>query len=368
MAQGRIPQATGPSPHTVRSGKNLPTLANRLAGPAILFVILFAFGVFGYYVVLWLQSGPETPGPSLRGCIYQTAILLTSVGFSDVLGSEHAWPSALFTVVMAFLGLGFVMYFISTVTAFIVGGELSQILETKKMHKRIARLEDHFIVCGGGETGRHVVAEFVTTHRPFVLIELDGERVDKLKEQGDIVYLQADASDDDILRAAGVERAQGLITTLPTDKDNLLIAITARQLNPKLRIISRCIDLDNKKKLQKAGADSVVAPNMIGGMRMVSEMVRPTTVTFLDTMLRDQRAIRFEDMRVPTGHTLVGQTLAEANFPSIADVNVIATRESEQTDFIYNPHGNLRITAGMDLVLVGSPKEIGKVRKHLQSG
>ena len=346
------------------------SLGGRLFRPMFLFITLFCFGTFGYYLIKKTDGLPNPPSVKndiqlLRNCTYQTAILLTGVGFSDVLESEKTWRGTAFTVVMAFFGLGFLMYFISTITAFIVGGELSQILERKKMMKRIEQLSQHFIVCGGGENGRHVVAELIATKRPFVVIEMDTDRIEKFKQLGDICYVQADATDDDTLLAAGVERAEGLVVALPNDKDNLLITISARQLNPDVRIVSRCIDLVNQKKLLKAGADAVVAPAMIGGLRMVSEMVRPTVVTFLDTMLRDRRAIRFEDIRLPEGHKLVGKSLAEANFPTIADVNIIATRAGEESEFIYNPHGNLGLTAGMDLVAVGTPEEILKIRRHL---
>jgi len=341
-------------------------LLQRLAPPSALFIGLFAFGSLGYFLIAVITGKPAPNVETLRNAIYQTAILLTTVGFGDPLLSNETWLGTIFTTILAFGGMGIILYVISSVTAFIVGGELSQILEARKMQKQIATLKDHAIICGGGETGRHVVSELIATQRPFVLIERDSERLQKLKEQSkDLLYLQMDACDDDVLQAAGVERAAGLVASLPTDKDNLLLVITARQLNPRLRIIARCIDLDNKKKLQKAGADSVVAPSMIGGMRMVSEMVRPATVTFLDTMLRDRRAIRFEDMRVPAGHALVGKTLAQANFPALAEVNIIATRESEKHEFVYNPRGNLVIAAGMDLVAVGSPEEIGKIRAHL---
>lgn len=354
---------------TPRADVHEYSLGTRLFTPVALFVSLFCFGTFGYYVIKKTcdpNTAELTNNELLRHCTYQTAILLTGVGFSDVLGSEHTWAGTLFTVVMAFLGLGFLMYFISSITAFVVGGELSQMLEKKKMEKRIAELTDHFIICGGGENGRHVVHELLATNRPFVVIEMDRDRLDKIKvDDGDVLYLQADATDDDVLQAAGIERARGLVTALPSDKDNLIICITARQMNPSLRIISRCIDLVNKKKLLKAGADSVVAPAMIGGLRMVSEMVRPTVVTFLDTMLRDRRAIRFEDIRIPEGHDLAGKTLSDAALPKVADVNIIATRENEGADFVYNPHGDLRICAGMDLVVVGGPEDIAKTRKHL---
>jgi voltage-gated potassium channel len=342
--------------------QDLPSLKGRLARPLLLFMFFFCMGAFGYFLIDLLNGNPR---PSVRNCIYQTAILLTGVGFSDVLESNTTWVGALYTSCLAFLGLGFLMYFISTITAFIVSGELSQILEKKKMLKEIAALDNHFIICGVGETGRHIVSELIEIKRPFVAIDTHQDRLEKLRALSEFPYLVADASDDDVLAAAGIGRAQGLISTLPADKDNLLVVITARQMNPGLRIISRCVELENKKKLMKAGANSIVAPNMIGGLRMVSEMVRPTVVTFLDTMMRDRRAIRFEDILIPAGHPLVGKTLAEAKFPKIADINIIAARENLAAEFTYNPHGDLTLKAGMCLIAVGDPAGISKLRAHM---
>ncbi len=336
-------------------------LGGRLVRPLLLLVALFLLGTFGYLAIGWLQ---QNPAATLRNCVYHTAILLTGVGFSDVLESYRTWLGTGFTLFMSLMGLSLLLYTLSTITAFIVGGELTQLMEVKRMQNRIARLEGHFIICGGGETGRHVVAEFLATGRPFVLLERDRERVERLRPLGEILFLQADASDDEVLLSAGVERAAGLVTSLPEDRDNLLVVITARQLNPKLRIVSRCIDLANEKKLRKAGANAVVAANMIGGLRMASELIRPTVVSFLDTMLRDERGIRFEQVRIPEGHSLEGRTLAEANFPDTAEVNVIAVREPGGTDFHYNPRGNLVLRAGMDLVVVGAKGDLEILCHH----
>lgn len=340
------------------------TLALRLWVPVSLFVALVCVGTSGYYVLAHAAGRTRV---TVRECLYQTSILLTGVGFSDILGSEQHWPLTAFTVVLCFLGLGILLYIVSTITAFVVSGELTDLLEKKSMRMRIEALRDHFVICGGGETGRHVVGEMLATRRPYVVVETSPEALEKLHHEhgADLCFLEADASDDETLRTAGIEHARGLIASLPNDKDNLLVVITARQLNPRLRIISRCIELENAKKLRLAGADAVVSPNMIGGLRMASEMTRPTVVSFLDTMLRDRRAIRFEEIRLPEGHPLVGKTLAEAGLASMADVNVVAAREAGRENFVYNPRGGLALRAGMDMVVIGSPEELEKLRKGL---
>lgn len=350
--------------------EELFSLRKRLYGPITLFVGLFAFGTFGYFFISILNP-PDVLDTSsrlliLRHAIYQTAITLAGVGFSDVLESQATWTGTLFTVFLALVGIGFLMYFISTVTAFIVGGELRQIMETRAMEKRIRAMENHYIVCGAGENGRHVISELIATERQFVVIENDPEQIERLRNFGNVCYIQGDATEDELLIKVGIERARGLMSVLPSDKDNLLVVITARQLNPTLRVVSRCIEEINQKKLIKVGADAVVTPAYIGGLRMVSEMVRPTVTTFLDVMLRDKRAIRFENLTVPKGNHLVNKTLAEAALPDVADINVIAARPSPADDFIYNPHGNLVLNEGIELVVVGTPTDIQNVANHYE--
>src|SRR5262249_52690833 len=156
--------------------------------------------------------------------------------------------------------------------------------------KQIARLEDHVIVCGAGSTGRQAIEELIDYDVPLVAIDLDQQHLEDLAEHfpDRITYLVGDATDDDVLEQAGLTRARGLITALASDKDNLYVVVSARQANPKARIVARGSDLHVLEKLRKAGADAVVSPNYIGGMRMVSELLRPQVVKFLDEMRRDR--------------------------------------------------------------------------------
>ncbi|MHC4887542.1 MAG: potassium channel family protein, partial [Planctomycetota bacterium] len=232
--------------------------------------------------------------------------------------------------------------------------------------KRIDALHDHTIICGCGETGFHITRELIATRRPFVIIESNLDRIAALEAGlGEVLHIDADASEDAVLLKAGIDRAEGLISALPSDKDNLLVTITARQLNPDLRIISRCVDMKNGPKLKKAGADSVVSPNMIGGLRMVSEMIRPSVVTFLDVMLRDKRQVRIEEAVVKAGSPYAGSTLQEAHFRQQAAINIIATRGPDEEEFTYNPHASTPLKEGTTLIIIGAPSEIAKVRAAL---
>lgn len=234
------------------------------------------------------------------------------------------------------------------------------------MRKKIADLKDHYIICGGGETGIHCVEELSTSQIDFVLIEINEEKIEDFQSRfKDILYLKEDASEDEVLIDAGIASAAGVVSALSNDKDNLLLTITARQLNPNLRIVSRAVDLTNIKKLKKAGADAVVCPTRIGGLRMISEMLRPTVTNFLDTMMYDKRMIRIEEAIVEEDSKLAGLTLAEANISAVSDVNVIATRINKDENFTYNPRGNTRLEAGTTLVLLGPLDDIKKLKNMI---
>ena len=240
------------------------------------------------------------------------------------------------------------------------------------MLKRLADLDDHVIVCGVGATGIHVVEELIATMTPFVAVERDPARIDKLKEEipkaVDITYLIGDATDDHVLEQAGVARARGVIATLPDDRDNLFITVTARALNGKLRIIAKSVEPSTDAKMRRAGADTVVSPNRIGGMRMVSEMVRPRVVEFLDLMLRDkEKNLRIEEVQIPDTSTVVGAELRDTDIRKQTKVLVIAVRRPDG-GFIYNPGPATLIEKGMTLILLAETVDIVKLRQGMADG
>ncbi len=336
-------------------------LRNRLlAGFAALLLVIGA-GTTGYYLLgggLW----------SVGDCVYMTAITLTTVGFGEVLpGFEHVEHVRVFTVILLVFGMGTFLYFASTLTAVIIEGDLRAALRKTRMRKQISRLENHFIVCGLGSTGGHIMEELLTTNRPVVGIDASAERLEALAsahEGQNFMYIVGDATEDEVLSSANLSRARGLVAALASDKDNLYLVVTARQTNPKVRIVARGSDLHILDKLKRAGADTVVSPNYIGGMRMVSELVRPQVVRFLDVMLRsDDSPIRIEEVLVNADSRYVGRTLAEANIRRDLEVTVLAALEAGSDSYHYNPDGDFAIAAGMTLVVLGAIPAVDKVRE-----
>jgi len=330
----------------------------RLVWSCILLCAVLVFGTAGYLILT---------GKSLWKCFYMTAITITTVGYQDVLNVSDEPAGAIFTVLLLFLGLGVLLYTVSAATAFVVEGDLTQALRRRKMEKRIEGMSEHYIVCGAGETGMRAVNELIATGRSVVIIDKDPRRIARLgRDCPDVPHLHADASEDEVLISAGIERASGLVSALAEDKDNLFVALTARRIAPRIRIVARAVEERTVPKLRTAGADAVVSPNQIGGLRMASELVRPGTVNFLDTMLRGAGpAVRFEDVTIDAGSDLGGKTLAEANITGEAEVLVVAVRPPNQERFRYGPPASTRLEIGMTLVLLGRSEEVlGLYKKH----
>jgi voltage-gated potassium channel len=269
----------------------------------------------------------------------------------------------IFTMILITFGMGIILYGISTLTAIIIEGELSGMLRKKKMEKDISKLSDHYIVCGGGETGRPVIAELIKNREPVVLVEKDEEIIERCKEIGDLLYIKGDAADDANLAAAGIDKAAGIIVTLSSDKDNLFTTMSARMLNSRVRIISRVISKTLEPKMRRAGANSVVSPNYIGALRMASEMIRPAAVDFLDSMLRSSRGnLRIHQINVSDQSPLVGKTLMEGGLKQDFELLVLGVRHRNR-EMAFNPSPQLVLEKGMTLIVMGEVANIAKVRQ-----
>jgi voltage-gated potassium channel len=326
-------------------------------------VLVMGTGTFGYY----LFGGGRW---SLEDCLYMTVITLTTVGYGEVLpGMEHVPHVRTFTIAILIVGIGILAYFVSTMTALIIEGDLKRALRKTRMRKRIEKLEGHVIVCGVGATGKIIVEELIHTGNQVVCVDRNGEELEELDShhpETSMDYIVGDATDDEALIAANIASARGLVAALPGDKDNLYVVVSARQLNAKLRIVARGSELQVLEKLRKAGADQVVSPEYIGGLRMVSEMVRPHVVKFLDEMLRDKNAkFRIEEVAIPIGSPLVGRKLGQTNFRADYEIQVLAIRDADQGKYLFNPSADVELGADDTLVVLGPLPQVVRLRKEL---
>ncbi|MBL7179287.1 MAG: potassium channel protein [Desulfobacterales bacterium] len=322
---------------------------------AICFVVIM--GSTGYYI---LFGGK----PKFMDCLYMTVISITSVGYGEILNVTGNIPAQLFTMLLITFGMGVILYGISTLTALIIEGELSGILRRNKMDKEIKKLNNHYIVCGGGESGRHVLDELIKNKESVVLIEQDEGIIERCKTLNEnLLYVKGDATDDQNLLAAGIERAAGIVISLPHDKDTLYVTMTARMLNKNIRIISKAVDHTLGIKLKMAGANSVVSPNFIGGLRMASEMLRPTVVDFLDSMLRSKQGnLRIHQIVVTSSSTVAGKSIMESGLKNKFNLLILGSKLPAK-EIEFNPPSTQTLQAGMTLIVMGDVENIAKAKK-----
>jgi voltage-gated potassium channel len=308
-------------------------------------------GVIGYKIT----GAPQT---TFIDALYMTAITITTVGYGDVVSSGATTAGKLFTAIYVFFSVGTIFYLFTTLAAYMVEGEVRKAFRRRSMEKRIDKLKGHYIVCGIGMVGLYVTHELYETKRPQIVIDSDAGKFDLLKMRNiDVPFLLGDATENELLTKAMIKEAKGLFATTNSDNDNIVISLTAKQLNPKIRVVCRCNDTKNTDKIKRAGADTVVALNYIGGIRMAAEMIRPHATDFLESMLRDrEHPLRVEEVRVPSKSLYVGRKIEDLELRSMGNILLVAIR-TDSGDWIYNPPASQILEEHMRLIVLATPEE-----------
>lgn len=328
-----------------------------MLGSLAFILLVTVAGIVGFLVI--------EPDAGFIRAFFMTAITLTTVGYSEEIPVDTD-GARVFTAVLILVGMGATLYFVSTGTAFLLEGQLGNVFRRRRMMKDLEKLEGHQIVCGSGPTAWYAATELFEVERPVVLVAPNQEAAEAADaELPAVPIVVGDATDDDTLLAAGIERAFGLIACSESDNENVVVTLTARQLNPEARIITRLEDVQQEGKAKKVGADAVVSPQHIGGLRLASELVRPAVVDFLDTMLRDrEKNLRIEEVPIPSGSRWEGVTIGELPLDSAGDALLLAVRDGAG-GWAYNPGESAKLGAGQVLVFLGSPADARAVRERL---
>ena len=319
-----------------------------------LLAVLCAAGVGGY-------MGFE--GWSFLDSLYMTIITLATIGYGEVRPLDTS--GRIFTILLILGGLGVMTYIFTAISELLMEGGLKEAFRRMRMQDRIEKMAGHFVVCGASRPGLSVCEELAKTNRDFVLVVLSEDEVRKFMGQG-WCAVAGDASSSAVLEAAGIRRAAGVFCALSNDKDNAFIAITARGLSQALKVVTVQNDHDPemKDKLLRAGSDIVINPSHIGGLRMASEMVRPATVQFLDSMLRGQRSgARFED--IPVGAGAKGLPVGRFKGADRRGALVVALRRSAADSYELNPLPDAVLAPGDMLVALGTPEELRALAESL---
>ena len=320
-------------------------LRKRLILAMALLALVVSFGTAGYMVIeRW----------NLLDSVYMTIITLASVGYKEI--HDLSLNGRIFTIVLIIIGLGSVAFALSAGAKIILEGELQEVYGRKRLEKKIRELKDHYIVCGYGRMGKIICRELKLKNIKFVVVEKESDIVE---EKEDILIFKGDATKDEILKELGIEKAKGLISVLPTDAENLFVVLSARVLNPNLLIVARAGEEGSEQKLLRAGADKVISPYHIGGLRIAHTVLKPAVVDFIEFATKSGNIdLQMEEISIKEGSGLVGLTLDECGIGKELGVIIVAIKQSSG-DMKFNPTFRSTIKAGDTLIALG---EISKLK------
>lgn len=318
----------------------------------VLFILVIVIGVVGY-----MNLSDDT----FVNALYMTIITITTVGFGEVHPlSEEEKIFTVFLILMSVVILGLIA---SVITQYVASGELFEKIKFKKVQKKIENLKNHTIVCGYGRNGKQAVLKLKKHKKAVVIIENDDRLISEI-EGGNILYISGNATSDDVLEKAGIKDASNLITTLPSDADNLFVVLSARQLNKKLTIVSRASDDPSDSKLRIAGADNVIMPDKLGGDHMASLLVTPDIVEFVDMLAVDSdNATHLEEIIVnELPKEFLSKSIRDLDLRKKTGCTVIGFK-SPDNEYLINPEAETQLVSNSKLIVLGSLLQIQNLNK-----
>ena len=315
----------------------------------IMLGLVLLIGTTGYAII---------EGWQILDAIYMTVITITTVGYGEVRAVSPT--GRVFTIALICMGMGIIAYTLGMVAQVMVEFQVRSILGRRKLGLKIKSIKNHYILCGYGRIGRIISQELKTSRIPLLVIDSNPNAKQGLEQQ-DIPYIIDDATSEDVLIEAGVERAKGLISVVLSDADNLFITMTARGLNPELFILARADEEQTHKKLLRAGANRVVLPYLIGGQKMAHTITKPAVTDFLELTVHDKNIeLDMGEVLVKDRSRLKGVTLADSGIRQEMNVIIVAIRK-ENGEMAFNPSSETRIEIGDTLIALGPGNDLKKL-------
>jgi voltage-gated potassium channel len=310
-------------------------------------LVVISGGTLGYMLV---------EGWNFSDSLYMTIITVTTTGYEEV--HPLTAQGQIFTLILVVLSFATVIYIGSTGIQILIE---SKIFKRLRMQKKIEELSNHYIVCGFGRMRFHICKELKQANVPFVVMDSNPDSIEKLEESG-YLFDGADATRDSTLRSVGVEKAKGLVAVLSSDAENVFATLSAKYLNPNIFVVARAIEFDTESKLLKAGADRVVKPYELGGVRMAEILLRPGVMDFIDVVARDKKIdLEIEEITVREGSAMHKKTLAELPLRSELNIIIVAIQNEEKELFVYNPKSDTIVDEGNKLIAIGERANLTKL-------
>lgn len=334
----------------------------RIIGIIFFLLAMIFLGTLGFMFI---------EGWNFLDSIYMTIIILTTIGFQEV--HPLTGHGKIFTMIFSLIGFSILAGSISILSSAIIEGKVISIYRRKRMQKRISKLKKHTIICGAGHIGKHVIREIVNLKEEFVVIDHAGELLAQTQAEleahfksGEFLYLEGDAGREEVLLQAGIEQAAGLISCLPQDAQNLLICLTAKTMNPKLKIASFVIEEQNSSKFFRIGVDEVVSGNFLIGKRLALSVKNSNIISFLDQVTYiNKEPFYLEEVELLTSSPLAGKMLKDTGIAKETGLLIIAVKKKHGQKYDFNPKADTCLDFGDILITIGPEGDLEKLKKYV---
>ena len=332
-----------------------PKLRTGLIVVAAIFAVLL-IGTVGYVLI---------EGWGLLDSLYMTVTTIFTVGFSEVHPLSRA--GSVFTLLLIFSGVGTILYGLGAMFEFVITGELTGVFRRRAVRKQVDKLEGHYVICGYGRVGESVARQFAAHGAKFVVVDDNADSLARAERDG-LLVVPGDASADEVLQAAGITRAKGLVCAVGSDAGNIFVTLSARVLNPELLIVARASSDDTVSKLERAGADHVVSPYGIGGKRMATLMLKPLVSDYLEVVTGGGALeFRVEEFELNPQCCVVGESIEDLGVRKRTGATILAVRYGRTGVFDTNPSPESRLSPGDMIIAIGTPAEITKLGELIGS-
>jgi len=331
--------------------------ADRLKYVVVALTFVFLAGTLGFHLI---------EGWGILDSLFMTLITITTIGYREIYPLSDA--GKIFDIMLIFMGVGTAAYGFATVAQFIVEGEIQRVLGRRRLDKQITRMNGHYIICGNGRIGSLICQELQNSNKTFVVIDKDPVTISELRNRN-IPHITGDATNEEVLEKAGISRAKGLIATASSDVTNVYISLIAREMNPRIFILARAETEDSVKNLERAGANKVISPYLIGGRHMANIILKPTVVDFVELATGETSQefnIQMEGFLIRSESSLVGKTLKDSSIRKDLGLIVVGIKD-HNGKMIFNPPADFILDTNIVLVCIGGPDALKSMKKLVSS-